>query len=99
MKFSVFCIVAAGWASIGEAVMLQQAAQNTPAINIIDNARIMMLPGSVPGMGCGCSMAQVLSEKQDEFEDVLVQTGASVDSDAEEELLAQVTTLVGVEND
>ena len=24
-------------------------AQNTPAINIIDNARIMMLPGSVPG--------------------------------------------------
>ena len=44
-------------------------------------------------------MAQVLSEKQDEFEDVLVQTGASVDSDAEEELLAQVTTLVGVEND
>ena len=24
--------------------------QNTPSINIIDNARIMMLPGSVPGM-------------------------------------------------
>ena len=25
-------------------------SQNTPSINIIDNARIMMLPGSVPGM-------------------------------------------------
>ena len=31
--------------------------QNTPSINIIDNARIMMLPGSVPGM-----MAQSESE-------------------------------------
>ena len=28
-------------------------AQNTPAINIIDNARIMMLPGSVPNMPMG----------------------------------------------
>ena len=32
-------------------------AQNTPAINIIDNARIMMLPGSVPG-NMGGMMAQ-----------------------------------------
>ena len=38
-------------------------SQNTPAINIIDNARIMMLPGSVPGM-----MAQSKSEATDETE-------------------------------
>ena len=41
-------------------------SQNTPAINIIDNARIMMLPGSVPGM-----MAQSESETSDEKADVL----------------------------
>ena len=35
-------------------------SQNTPSINIIDNARIMMLPGSVP-MG-GAMMAQESSE-------------------------------------
>ena len=67
MKFTVFCLVAA----LASAVNLEQAAQNTPAINIIDNARIMMLPGSVPGMGCGCSMAQLLSEKSDELDEVL----------------------------
>ena len=27
-------------------------AQNTPAINIIDNARIMMMPGNIPSGGC-----------------------------------------------
>ena len=36
-------------------------SQNTPAINIIDNARIMMLPGSVPGM-----MAQSHSEREND---------------------------------
>ena len=41
-------------------------SQNTPAINIIDNARIMMLPGSVPGM-----MAQSESEASNERADVL----------------------------
>ena len=35
--------------------------QNTPSINIIDNARIMMLPGSVPGM-----MAQSSSESEND---------------------------------
>ena len=58
MKFGVFCLMAAIVADTASAVNLEQAAQNTPAINIIDNARIMMLPGSVPGMGCGCTMAQ-----------------------------------------
>ena len=57
MKFSVFCLMAAIVAEQVQSVQLGQAAQNTPAINIIDNARIMMLPGSVPGMGCGCTMA------------------------------------------
>ena len=43
-------------------------SQNTPAINIIDNARIMMLPGSVPSM-----MAQSESETSDEKADELSQ--------------------------
>ena len=95
MKFSVFCLVAA-LATHASAVTLEQAAQNTPAINIIDNARIMMLPGSVPGMGCGCTMAQMLSEKSDEIDEVLAQ---KEDIDTEEELLAQVSTLVGLDSD
>ena len=52
------------------AVSLEQAAQNTPAINIIDNARIMMLPGSVPGMGCGCTMAQTSDASCDDEVDL-----------------------------
>ena len=43
-------------------------SQNTPSINIIDNARIMMLPGSVPGM-----MAQADSEKSEEVSEQLAQ--------------------------
>ena len=39
-------------------------AQNTPAINIIDNARIMMMPGNIP-MG-GSIMAQDGAESADE---------------------------------
>ena len=53
MRFAAFA-VAAVMAVLTEnvtAVQLEQAAQNTPAINIIDNARIMMLPGSVPANG------------------------------------------------
>ena len=76
MRFSVFCLLAANMLIsrddlFVDAVSLEQAAQNTPAINIIDNARIMMLPGSVPGMGCGCSMAQLFSEKSEELDEVL----------------------------
>ena len=97
MKFSVFCLVAA-LASQADAVSLslEQAAQNTPAINIIDNARIMMLPGSVPGMGCGCSMAQLFSEKADEIDEVLAQKDDLVTDD---ELLGQVSSLVGLDAD
>ncbi len=55
MKFGAFAIstLMAALAGQSEAVSLEleQAAQNTPAINIIDNARIMMLPGSVPANG------------------------------------------------
>ena len=92
MKFTVFCLVAA----LASAVNLEQAAQNTPAINIIDNARIMMLPGSVPGMGCGCSMAQLLSEKSDELDEVLAQKD---DIDNDDELLAQVSSLIGLDSE
>ena len=72
MKFGVFCLVAAIIADnyAVQAVSLEQAAQNTPAINIIDNARIMMLPGSVPGMGCGCTMAQTSDVACDEEVDL-----------------------------
>ena len=41
-------------------------AQNTPSINIIDNARIMMLPGSIPQMGGMGMMAQSGVEESDE---------------------------------
>ena len=37
--------------------------QNTPSINIIDNARIMMMPGNIPGGGSW--MAQSSSEEAD----------------------------------
>ena len=39
-------------------------AQNTPAINIIDNARIMMMPGNIPAGGS--FMAQADSETSSE---------------------------------
>ena len=96
MKFSVFCLWAAIVAEQGAAVRIEQAAQNTPAINIIDNARIMMLPGSVPGMGCGCTMAQMFSEKSDEVDAVLAQKD---DLDNDEELLSQVSSSVGLDTD
>ena len=53
MRFTAFVVTTFMAALVGNsaAVSLQQAAQNTPAINIIDNARIMMLPGSVPSSG------------------------------------------------
>ena len=42
-------------------------AQNTPSINIIDNARIMMLPGSVPQMGqMPAMMSQTAAEDGDD---------------------------------
>ena len=44
------------------------AAQNTPSINIIDNARIMMLPGAVPGMGM---MSQENAEESNEADSTL----------------------------
>ena len=47
------------------------AAQNTPSINIIDNARIMMLPGAVPGMGM---MSQENAEESNEADSTLAQT-------------------------
>ena len=46
-------------------------AQNAPSINIIDNARIMMMPGCVPGMGqMGGMMAQSDAQSENESEDV-----------------------------
>ena len=96
MQFSVFCVMAAVMASEGSAVLLEQAAQNTPAINIIDNARIMMLPGSVPGMGCGGVMAQRLSENSSELDSILAQSG---NLDDDRELLAQVSALVGLDTE
>ena len=56
----------------------------------------MMLPGSVPGMGCGCSMAQLISEKADEIDEVLAQKDEMV---SDNELLAQVSSLVGLDAD
>ena len=56
----------------------------------------MMLPGSVPGMGCGCSMAQLFSEKADEIDEVLAQKDEMV---SDNELLAQVSSLVGLDAD
>lgn len=47
-------------------------------------------------MGCGCSMAQLVSEKSDEISEILAQRDDQVD---DEELLAQVASLVGLDTD
>ena len=82
MKFGAFAIstLMAALAGQSEAVNLEQAAQNTPAINIIDNARIMMLPGSVPANGS--MMAQ---QKSEDADGMLAQAEADSSSDSESE--------------
>ena len=45
----------------------EQCAQNTPSINIIDNARIMMMPGNIPKGGATATMAQTGAEYTDEY--------------------------------
>ena len=76
----------------GGAAPAGPCAQNTPAINIIDNARIMMLPGNVGGG----MMAQKFSEKSSDLSEVLAQKDSITD---DEELLSQLSSLVELDTE
>ena len=56
--------------------------QNTPSINIIDNARIMMMPGNIPGGGSW--MAQSSSEEADAQRQALAQSETDATSSQKE---------------